>query len=127
MQKSGARSSSTPLAQRRWTVEDARQALAAMDRSGLSLRAFAIREGLDPQRLTRWRRQLASLGPPPFEEVMPIVAAATLDGDAVTHGEGGRGWFEIVLPSGRMVRVPALFEASALRRLLAVVDEGRAC
>ena len=96
-----------------------------MDRSGLGLSAFAVREGLDPQRLTRWRRQLASVAPPTFEEVMPVVTAATVDGDAVARVERAR--FEIVLPSGRVVRVPESFDAIALRRLLDVVDEVRPC
>jgi transposase-like protein len=125
MQKPRARSSSTSLSRLRWTAEDARQALAAMARSGLGLSAFAIREGLDPQRLTRWRRQLASLAPPRFEEVMPVVTRVTVNGDAVASVERER--FEIVLPSGRVVRVPESFDAGTLRRLLDVVDEVRSC
>ena len=125
MQKPRARSSPTYLAHRRWTAEDARQALTAMDRSGLRPRAFAIQEGLDPQRLTRWRRQLAWPASPAFEEILPVVTSATVDRDAVLDVERER--FEIVLPSGRVVRVPASFEASALRRLLDVVDEARPC
>jgi hypothetical protein len=35
--------------------------------------------------------------------------------------------FEIVLPSGCVVRVPESFDASALRRLLSVMAEVRAC
>jgi transposase-like protein len=125
MQKPRAQSSSTSLSRRRWTAEDARQALAALARSGLGLSAFAIREGLDPQRLTRWRRQLASSASPRFEEVMPVVTRATVNGDAVAGVERER--FEVVLPSGRIVRVPESFDAGALRRLLDVVDGVRAC
>ena len=126
MQKPRARSSPTYLLHRRWTADDARAALAAMARSGLGPSAFAIEAGLDPQRLMRWRRQLASaVTPTTFEEVIPVVVPAILDTDAATHGAGER--FEVVLPSGRVVRVPASFEASALRRLLAVVDEERVC
>jgi hypothetical protein len=35
--------------------------------------------------------------------------------------------FEIVLGSGRVLRVPAAFDASALRQLLTIVDEVRPC
>jgi hypothetical protein len=35
----------------RWSAGDARTVLAAVDRSGLSIAAFAAREGLDVQRL----------------------------------------------------------------------------
>jgi transposase-like protein len=125
MQKPRARSSSTYLTRRRWTAEEARQALVTWEESGLELTAFAIGEGLDPQRLTRWRRRLAATGSPTFEEVTPFVAMATIEGDAAASDTRER--FEIVLPSGRVVRVPESFDASALRRLLAVVDEGRTC
>jgi transposase-like protein len=125
MPKPRARSSPTYLHNRRWTADDARAALGAMARSGLGPSAFAIAEGLDPQRLARWRRQLAAAQPPTFEEIIPIVTPASVDTDAAALGAAER--FEIVLPSGLMVRVPASFDASALRRLLDVVDEARAC
>ena len=35
--------------------------------------------------------------------------------------------FEIVLASGRVVRVAASFDTTALRQLLAIVDEVRPC
>ena len=135
MQKPRAQSSSTSLPRRRWTAEDARQALAALARSGLGLSAFAIREGLDPQRLTRWRRQLASSAPPRFEEVMPVgtrgavrtLAASDLEGLGVPVVLGNTYRHPAVLPSGRVVRVPESFDAGALRRLLDVVNEVRAC
>jgi hypothetical protein len=47
-------------AQDRWTESQAREALAALDASGLSAFAFARREGLDTQRLYRWRRNRPS-------------------------------------------------------------------
>jgi hypothetical protein len=87
----------------------------------LELTAFAIREGLDPQRLSRWRRRLA-VSPPVFEEV---VASEVIEAEATMSED--REPFEIVLASGRVVRVPESFDAGALRRLLAVVDEERPC
>jgi len=39
---------------RRWTEEDARAALDAFARSGLSMRAFAKAAGINVQRLARW-------------------------------------------------------------------------
>ncbi len=118
--------SSTPyLLCRRWTRKEARQALAALDMSGQTLTAFAITKGLDPQRLVRWRRILSAVPAPLFEEILPGVIAAANAGDFVAKETLGR--FEIVLASGRIVRVPESFDAGALRRLLAVVEEGRAC
>jgi transposase-like protein len=125
MPKLGARRSSTYLTRRRWTAEEARQALVAWEESGLGLTAFALGEGLDPQRLTRWRRRLAATDAPTFEEILPCVAMATIDGDAAPVVARER--FEIVLPSGRVVRVPESFDAGVLRRLLSLLDEARAC
>ena len=125
MQKLIDRKSSTYLTCRRWTTEEAGQALVAWEDSGLELTAFATGAGLDPQRLTRWRHRLATTGSPTFEEVLPSRALATVERDALRGV--GRERFEVVMPSGRVVRVPESFDAGALRRLLAVVDEARAC
>jgi hypothetical protein len=97
----------------------------AWEESGLELTAFAVSRGLDPQRLTRWRRRLVATGMPTFEEIIPTVITATIERDA--PASAARERFEIVMPSGHVVRVPESFEAGALRRLLAVVDEVRAC
>jgi hypothetical protein len=125
MPKPRAPNSSPYLARRRWTAADAEQVLAALERSGLELTAFALSEGLDPQRVSRWRRRLASPAAPVFEE---FVRPGPAEGQAgeVTVG-AGREWFEIVLRTGRVVRVPESFDASALRRLLEVVEEGGPC
>ena len=118
-------SSSTYLKRRRWTAEDAKQALSALAQSGLDLRAFAAREGLSPQRLWRWRRQLAETAAPTFEEVVRPDAPSALLVEAPSPALRER--FEIVLKSGRVVRVPASFDASALLQLLTLVDEVRPC
>ena len=112
------RNSSAYLARRRWTAEEAGQALAALDGSGLPLLEFAQREGVQPQRLLRWRRRLAAPTSAVFEEVVPVRVA---EGEA--DARASAGCFEVVLSSGRVVRVPASFESDALRRLLAVVEE----
>ena len=125
MPKSRSRSSSAYLARRRWTEKEARQALAALGRSGLPLTTFAIQEGLSPQRLSRWRSKLGQASAPLFEEIpnSEIVSAVHVDAEARSAPEP----FEIVLSSGRVIRVPAAFDAAALGRLLAVVEEVRAC
>ncbi len=61
---------------RRWNVGAARDALAALEHSGLSPSAFAIREGIDEERLCRWKRRLANAGlagkpMPEFVEIRP--------------------------------------------------------
>lgn len=125
MPKSRPQSSSAYLARRRWTEEEASQALAALDRSGLPLATFAIQEGLSPQRLSRWRNRLGPTAAPMFEEIPTNEIASAVGGDAGARSAPEP--FEIVLSSGRIVRVPTSFDAAALGRLLAVVDEARAC
>jgi transposase-like protein len=124
MPKPGARSSSTYLTRRRWTEDDAREALADLEDSGLTPAAFAKQRGLDRQRLLRWRRVLgAPANALSFAEVPRHELVGTLAGRPEAHG----GVFEIVLSVGQIVRVPPTFDASALRRLLAVLAEVDAC
>ena len=52
--------SRSPFDRPRWTEQDARAALAALERSGRPVREFAEEHGLDPQRLYAWRRRLAA-------------------------------------------------------------------
>ena len=125
MQTTRKRSSSTYRARRRWTVAEAKEALAAQEHSGLTLRAFATREGLQPQRLERWRRRLAEGAAPPFEEVPRHEVVADTQSTVVTIAPRER--FEIVLCGGRVVRVPESFDTNALLRLLEVVDQVRSC
>jgi transposase-like protein len=127
MQRSRSRGEAPYLHRRRWSDEDARAALADLEASGMGLTAFAIDVGLDAQRLTRWRRRLAAPEPTPVFEEVPFPAPAPAPAIEVMTGAEQRDSFEIVLVSGRVVRVPATFDASALGRLLAVVDGERSC
>lgn len=93
-------------------MADAKSVLDRLDASGLSVRGFALREGLNLQRLYRWRRVLANGVPakPSFVEVLN----ARADADKL----------EVVLRSGIVVRVPDRFDDEAVRRLVDVL-EGR--
>jgi transposase-like protein len=97
---------------RRWTEREAREALAALEQSGKSLAAFAKLEGLSSERLYSWRTRLSKLS---FVEVRPT---RVIDESV--------GVLEVVVATGRVVRVPPDFDSEALRRLLAVL-EGDAC
>jgi transposase-like protein len=99
------------LRRRRWTIADARAALAALTASGLSPSAFARREGLSAERLYRWRRQLAELEP-------RAVPAAELIEIRPRRAEP----VEIVLASGRVLRVTETIDVSALARLVAALE-----
>lgn len=105
----------------RWTAELAREALAAQERSGWSVAEFAAREGLSALRLERWRRRLGATG----EGVgfVEVTAAAAASRPAGASSVGG-AMFEVVVATGRIVRVPPDFDAEALQRLLAVLEGG---
>ena len=102
---------------RRWTETDARTVLAALDSSGLSVTAFATREGLEPQRLYFWRQRLggssAESAAPTFVEVQQRHTA--------------REQVEIVLRSGRVVRVAESIEPAVLRGLIDVLEQDSSC
>jgi transposase-like protein len=98
---------------RRWTVDDAHSALAELAASGLSVDAFARQEGLDAQRLYRWQRRLAGerhdderAAAPEVVEIRARTAAPV----------------EIVLVSGRMLRVSETIDVAALARLVATLE-----
>jgi hypothetical protein len=110
----------------RWTERDAREVIAALDRSGKSVLEFATAHGLDPHRVYLWRRRLG--GPRPgkaghtmFQElvVRPREAVARVDEQDSP--------FEVVLASGAVFRVPASVDATSLARLLDVLGRARAC
>jgi transposase-like protein len=116
-----AKRPSSPFDRPRWTEQDARAALAALDRSGLSVRQFAAEQGLDPQRLWLWRRRVAGGDRTTFQEliVRPSSAESAIDGDADR--------FEVVFGSGVVVRVPPSFDSASLVRLVEALRQARAC
>ena len=97
---------------RRWRAADARSALAALAGSGLPIDAFARREGLDVQRLQRWGRRFADerrrapASSPELIEIRPRRAEP----------------IEIVLVSGRVLRVAETVDVAALARLVAALE-----
>jgi len=114
MPKSRSRTSLSSL--RRWSADDARAALSALSASGLSAREFAVKEGLDVQRLHRWRRRLAE--PCEATEAAPtFVEVVGRPTDVV----------EVVLRSGHVLRVSESIEPQALGRIAAVLEELPGC
>ena len=107
----------TPFqSRRRWTRTDARAALSALRASRLSVAAFAAREHLDAQRLYRWRRQLSAASrvaqvDPAFVEIRPRQAEPV----------------EVVLRSGRVLRVSESISSLALERLVLVLERTPSC
>ncbi len=110
---------SSPFDRPRWTEQDARNALAALRRSGKPVSVFAAEQGLDPQRLYSWRRRLGQAEPTRFQEL--IVRPSAGGSSVVATGDA---LFEVALSSGVVVRVPSSFDAAALERLLEVLRSG---
>ena len=112
-----SRSIAQASARQRWTSADAHAVLDEFDRSGLSVAAFAAREGLDAQRLYLWRRRLAAADR----------AAVTPAFVEVRHRGVERDRVEIVLRSGRILRVAESVDVDALRRIADALDEDAGC
>jgi transposase-like protein len=102
----------------RWTVDDARVFVEAAQRSGMALREFAAVHSVDPHRLYRWSRELRR-----SEKRVVFAEVAVARPGAVSADDR----IEVELMSGERVRLGASFDASALRRLLSVLDERRGC
>jgi hypothetical protein len=103
------------VAPKRWTERDAQRALSAWRASGLSLPAWCRRQGVAYERVRRWRSQLVA--PPrgvPTAALLPVQVLET---------ERAAG-FELELPRGLRLHVPAAFDEASLVRLLRVVEAG---
>ena len=116
-----AEASTTSVAAKRWAKRVER-----LERSGLSIRTFAAREGLKPGSLSFWKWKLTqgqhgrpgpAVGPLKFVEL--TTTAPISPPPAAVPG------FEVLLRSGRTVRVPGGFDAAELARLVGVLEEAR--
>jgi transposase-like protein len=97
------------IARRRWGAKEARAILKRLEGSGLSVREFAARHGVDAHRLYRWRAQLGSAGVAPAPAFVEIKAAASAA-------------IEVALRSGHVIRVPDGFAEETLRRVVAALE-----
>jgi hypothetical protein len=97
--------------------------LGRWERSGLTLAAFARRAGIAPGTLAWWRHTLrAGERTSAKGKFLELPVLRPLPGPRPAPGP-----FEVVFGDGMRVRVPAVFDAEALARLLAVVVGRRAC
>ena len=108
---------------RRWRVPEARAALDALAASGLSVSAFAEQEGLDEERLYRWRRRFARERKAEARAVTPPI----IELRATTRPSPRRTAIEpveIVLVSGVVLRIAETIDAARLARLVAALERG---
>ena len=120
-----------PLREKFW-----RRAIRQQQRSGLTLRAFCLREGLKEGAFRWWRQALArrdrevAASTKADRDGEPIEAAPTflpvrlVDPEALPARPSPP--IEVVLPAGPIVRVPSGFDPRTLGQVLAVL-EGRPC
>jgi len=99
-----------------------------LERSGLSIRTFAAREGLKAGSLSFWKWKLAHQGSGDgragAERVAPL-QFVELTAKEAPGPAPARAGFEVVLSSGRVVRVAGGFDATELARLVGVLEERR--
>ena len=88
------------------------------DKGGLSWEQIADREGIMLSTLKWWRTQIRRRD----RERMAEPGDDFVEVDLSTVVRSSTSVFEVVLLDGRSVRVPAGFDSTELRRLLAVID-----
>jgi transposase len=120
-----------PIREKFW-----RRAIRQQQRSGLTVRAFCLREGLKDGAFRWWRQALTdrdrepSIAPPDGQDDKPTEAAPALlpvrlvDLEALSARPTAP--IEIVLPTGPTVRVSSGFDPRILGQVLAML-EGRPC
>ncbi len=104
-----------PAKERFW-----RHTLEQFHASGLSVAAFCRLHHIPPGSLYAWRRTLADRDRETAAAELPQFVPVLLPGAAPSEAAAS---FELLLPQGRLLRVPAGFDADSLRRLLAVLQE----
>ncbi len=115
-------SSINPTARRHRTHKEIAGILRDHRRSGLSLLAFARKEGLCYASLMRWRSR--------HHEGTSVRASSNLGADprfvpVQIESEGLSGDYVLSWPAGRSLKIPPHFDTDALRRLLSVLEAVR--
>lgn len=109
-----------------WREADARRALVAWERTGLSLAAYARQAGIPVTRLRRWQGRLSTQAAPAFTEVRVVPTAPAGPTGASERGAGTATSVIAgeVIVGPYVVRAPLGFDDGELRRLVRAV---RAC
>lgn len=98
--------------------------VAGWRRSGLTAKEYAARIGVNAGTLTHWAWRLGCEGRGQRGPQTARASAAAAVIEVVGHEGGSEQRFELRLEGGRHLHIPARFDATALTRLLAVL-EGR--
>jgi hypothetical protein len=89
--------------------------------SGLSARAYCAEQGLSEPSFYAWRRRLAEREA--TAQFVPLTV--TPEVRIATEVDGSAGAVELVLGTGRRLRIGPGFDGPTLARLLALLEEGR--
>ena len=110
---------------RRRAHRDYEALIAKQLKSGLSVSAFARREGVPTSTLFQWKRRLRgkklgarAASSKTKRRLLPVRVAKARTGVVSAGAE-----FEVKLRSGREIRVPRDFDPGALRALIEVLEE----
>jgi transposase len=113
---------------RRWTLEQKREIVAESYGPELTPTEVARKHGISSGQLYTWRRETLDMRPAAMSGMLPNFAAVEIAGAtpaAPTPGAaqaqvlpGTGGGIEIVLAGNILVRVDALVDGAALRRVL---------
>ncbi|SRR6266403_178512 len=90
--------------------------------SGLSVRAFCAEQGLSEPSFYVWRRRLTERE---AAAVQFVPLTVTPEVRTATGADGSAGALELVLGSGRRLRIGSGFDGLTLARLLVLLEEGR--
>ncbi len=88
-------------------------------RSGLSQAEFARSRGVSLSSFTFWIRRARGSEPGGRQRLVPVRIVREAPG---YEGAGAAPDFELYLPGGRSLRIPARFEPESLRRLIAALE-----
>ncbi len=111
---------------RQYSVTFKRQVLSEAAVPGISVSSVARRHGLNANLIFNWRRRFGATLSPAFVPAVIVCDGPTPDGPAYDPPDdrsvsGGR--MEVVCLGGRRIVLGPDFDASAVGRLLAVVEE----
>jgi transposase-like protein len=110
----------------RWTPEYARATLEKQASSGLTAREFAERERIEPSRLYYWRERLGVTTGTGHQ--LAASAASVPERAAFVEVRSHRpSRIELVLRTGHVLFVPDSFDASALGRLVEILERATEC
>lgn len=109
------------LGSRYWREDDAREVLAAWDRSKESAAAFARRQGLSPARLLRWKSRVSSGKRKPVFHPVKVIGTARSP-QAVTAEVETTGTLELVVGGKRRIVIRRGFDPEVLAELVRAVE-----